>query len=222
MRCKLALVLLWLVSSCAVAGVVTLSADQTTTVDSSQPDTNFYYNGVFSIDVNRIGYIRFHPDSVLCASGIVSANLVLLPVSSAPDGLQMIHHLTPVSFSAPDVTWNNRPISEIGIAGVFGPVLTGPNVDHVPISIDVTSSFYTDKCGDFLVSISGANNVRLFFVAAGTVYGPQLVVTYGPAEAVSQAMTTLQVVTYCMSAFGLGFAAGSVQRIFRKSIEVLE
>lgn len=35
-------------------------------------------------------------------------------------------------------------------------------------------------------------------------------------------MTIFQVVVYCMSAWGIGYAAGSIQRVVRRSIEVLE
>jgi len=35
-------------------------------------------------------------------------------------------------------------------------------------------------------------------------------------------MTTTQVVVYCLSAWGLGYAAGSIQRIVRRSIEILD
>jgi hypothetical protein len=35
-------------------------------------------------------------------------------------------------------------------------------------------------------------------------------------------MTTTQIIAYCFTAFGLGFAAGSIQRITRRAIETLE
>ena len=35
-------------------------------------------------------------------------------------------------------------------------------------------------------------------------------------------MTVYQVVGYCLTAFGLGYAAGSLQRIGRRAIETLD
>lgn len=35
-------------------------------------------------------------------------------------------------------------------------------------------------------------------------------------------MTTLQIIGYCCSAFGLGYAAGALLRIGRRAIETLE
>jgi hypothetical protein len=34
-------------------------------------------------------------------------------------------------------------------------------------------------------------------------------------------MTTFQIVGYCLTAFGLGYAGGSIQRISRRAIETL-
>jgi len=36
------------------------------------------------------------------------------------------------------------------------------------------------------------------------------------------ALTTAQIIGLCLSAFGIGYAAGSIQRVLRRSIEVLD
>lgn len=35
-------------------------------------------------------------------------------------------------------------------------------------------------------------------------------------------MTIYQIIAYALSAFGVGYAAGSLQRIIRRSIEILD
>lgn len=35
-------------------------------------------------------------------------------------------------------------------------------------------------------------------------------------------MTALQVVGYCLTAFGIGYAAGAIQRIARRAIEICD
>jgi hypothetical protein len=36
------------------------------------------------------------------------------------------------------------------------------------------------------------------------------------------ALTALQIIAYCFTAFGLGYAGGAIQRIARRAIETLE
>lgn len=207
----------------AAAGTITVSGDSSTWVDSTAPDGNFFYNGVFAVDTVRTGLIKFLANATLCTSNIIHAELRLIPISSS-DGLQTVRRMTPVSWSASDVTWTTRPVAQAEIVGMFGPVSTGPNPDATPITLDITSAYLANKCDPLTLAITGTNDVRLFISSAGNgfVNSPSIVVEYGPADPVAPAMTMMQIVGYCLTAFGLGYAGGAIQRIVRQAIEVID